>query len=66
MAAAHVSGLVALIIERQPRLDPGSVLRVLTSTAVDLGKPGRDGQFGAGLVNAEALMREGSKAIARK
>ena len=57
IAAAHVSGVVALILERKPTLDPDAVRRVLLSTARDLGTPGRDDQFGAGLADAyQALL----------
>ena len=57
IAAAHVSGVVALILERKPGLDPDAVRRVLLSTARDLGTPGRDDQFGAGLADAyQALL----------
>ena len=52
-AAAHVSGIVALILERKPSLDPDAVRKILLlSTAKDLGPAGKDEQFGAGLVDA--------------
>lgn len=51
-AAAHVSGIIALIVGRAPELAAGSVLDVLDKTAGDLGQPGRDEVFGAGRVNA--------------
>ena len=49
VAAAHVSGVVALLIERNPKLTPGDVRRILTRTAKSLGPRERSG---AGLVNA--------------
>jgi hypothetical protein len=52
VAAAHVSGLVALLIERKPDLKPDAVRKILLSTATDLGPKGRDDQFGAGLADA--------------
>ncbi len=59
-AAAHISGIVALILEREPSLTPDSVRRVLLSTARDLGPGGRDKEFGSGLADAfEALMSIG-------
>jgi subtilisin family serine protease len=59
VATAHVSGLVALLIARNPRLTPDAVLAILTKTAKDLGPPGRDDEFGAGLVDAyEALLTQ--------
>jgi hypothetical protein len=51
-AAAHVSGIAALILERKPDLTPDAVRAILTSTARDIGRSGRDDEFGAGLVDA--------------
>ena len=51
-AAAQVSGIAALLLERNPALDAASVRRILMSTAHDLGAPGHDEQFGAGLADA--------------
>jgi subtilisin family serine protease len=56
-AAAYVSGVAALILERRPKLLPDAAKRILLSTAKDLGPKGRDDQFGAGLVDAyQAIM----------
>jgi subtilisin family serine protease len=46
-SAAYVSGLAALMLERNPALKPGEVRAILMKTARDLGAPGRDDQFGA-------------------
>jgi subtilisin family serine protease len=51
VAAAHVSGVAALIIERNPTIDVAALEDVLFSTAKDLGAPGRDSMFGYGLVD---------------
>ena len=51
IATAHVSGVVALMLERDPTLTPRDVRLILESTANDLGPKGRDAQFGWGLVN---------------
>ncbi len=51
-AAAHVSGVAALILERNGSLDPVAVRKILLATARDLGPRGFDSQFGAGLVDA--------------
>jgi hypothetical protein len=51
-AAAQVSGIAALLLERNPRLDAAAVRRILMSTAHDLGAPGHDEQFGSGLADA--------------
>ena len=52
VAAAEVSGVVALLIERNPRLTPKDVRRILMRTAKHLGPRGSEREFGAGLVNA--------------
>jgi Subtilase family len=52
VAAAEVSGIAALLIERNPALKPADIRRILTSTAKDLGAKGHDSSFGSGLVNA--------------
>jgi hypothetical protein len=51
-AAAEVSGTIALLIERNPGLTHDDARRILMSTARDLGPPGVDPHFGAGLVDA--------------
>lgn len=56
IAAAHVSGLVALILEKRPDLDSAGVRRLLTESAVDLGSRGRDPIYGAGRVDAAAAL----------
>jgi subtilisin family serine protease len=60
MASAQVSGIAALLIERNRNLDPTAVREILTSTAQDLGPVGRDDQFGAGLVDAFAALESGA------
>lgn len=57
MAAAHVSAAVALLLAARPELRPAEVEALLTSTARDLGPPGRDDAFGAGLLDVKALLR---------
>jgi subtilisin family serine protease len=55
-AAAHVSGVAALILERQPKLRPDEVRKVLIASTKDLGPKGRDEQFGSGLTDAFAAV----------
>jgi len=50
VAAAEVSGVVALMIERNPALTPNDVKKILMDTAKRIGPKGKD--FGAGLVDA--------------
>src|ERR1700719_999669 len=50
VAASEVSGVVALLIERNAALTPAEVRKILMDTARDLGPRGRDRDFGAGLI----------------
>jgi subtilisin family serine protease len=52
IATAHVSGVAALVLSAHPGLSPKEVEDILTSTARDLGPPGRDDLFGWGAVDA--------------
>jgi serine protease len=55
MAAPHVSATAALVIASGvigPRPRPAQIEARLKSTARDLGAPGRDARYGAGLVDA--------------
>jgi hypothetical protein len=57
VAAAQVSGVAALIIERKPDIDFAALEKLLFSTANDLGRKGRDSRFGFGIVDPyRALM----------
>ena len=56
MAAPHVSGLAALLYE-QGVTNPAAIEAALKRFAVDKGAPGRDDEFGAGLVNARNTLR---------
>jgi subtilisin family serine protease len=51
-AAAHVAGIAALMIAKNPQLSPEQVRHILAATARDLGPKGRDDLFGAGLADA--------------
>jgi subtilisin family serine protease len=51
IAAAHVTALVALLLEKQPELDTDSARRVLAESATDLGSRGRDPVYGAGRID---------------
>ena len=55
-SAAYISGLAALMLERNPALKPGEVRAILMKTARDLGSPGRDDLFGAGEADAFAAV----------
>jgi subtilisin family serine protease len=63
-SAAYVSGLAALMLERNPALKPGEVRAILMKTARDIGAPGRDDLFGAGEADAYAAVSAVSAAPA--
>jgi serine protease len=57
MAAPHVSATAALVIASGvlgPKPSPDAIERRLEATATDLGPPGKDPHYGAGLLNAAA------------
>ncbi|MGH6739029.1 MAG: S8 family serine peptidase, partial [Bradyrhizobium sp.] len=56
-SAAYVSGIAALILERNPALKPDDLRAALMKTARDLGSPGRDDLFGAGEADALAAVQ---------
>jgi subtilisin family serine protease len=58
VAAAHVSGVAALLIERHPEVDADTVFEVLTSSARRLDPKGRDDEFGWGLVDPSNALAE--------
>jgi len=55
-SAAYVSGLAALMLERNPALKADELRVLLMKTARDLGSPGRDDLFGAGEADAYAAI----------
>jgi Subtilase family len=63
-AAAYVSGLAALMLERNPALKPADLREILMKTARDLGTPGRDDLFGAGEADAYAAVMAVAAALA--
>ena len=64
VAAAHVSGVAALLLERHPSVDARIVLEVLTSTARNLNPKGRDDLYGWGLIDPAAALQELDSRIA--
>lgn len=56
MAAPHVSGLAALLIQ-QGISNPAAIEAIMRRYAIDLGFPGRDDEYGHGLINPRASLR---------
>lgn len=52
MAAPHVSGTVALMLQANPTLSVAQTKQLLAQTAIDFGDPGMDNTFGWGRVDA--------------
>ncbi|RTE93779.1 S8 family serine peptidase [Bradyrhizobium sp. LVM 105] len=55
-SAAYVSGVAALLLERNYALKPEALRMTLAKTARDLGSPGRDDLFGDGQTDAFAAV----------
>lgn len=55
-ATAIVAGVVALVRAKYPDLSAAEVVRRLTVTATDRGRPGRDDEYGYGIVNPVAAL----------
>lgn len=63
MACPHVSGAVALvqalrIASGKPKLTPDQMMSLVKSTAVDLGRPGYDEEYGYGLIDAYNMVQK--------
>ena len=65
-AAAYVSGIVALLLERDPGLEAASIAELIFTGAEDLGPKGRDDQFGTGRINALQSLQAITKLSAEK
>lgn len=64
IAAAHVAGAVALLLEHRPNLTPEEVRALLRESAVDLGSPGPDPEYGAGLIDLIAVLQIAGERVA--
>jgi subtilisin family serine protease len=55
-AGPHAAGVAALMLSVQPELTPWRVQELMCATCEDLGEPGKDVKFGAGLLRADAAV----------
>jgi subtilisin family serine protease len=63
VAAAHVSGVAALLLELKPSLKPKDIRTILMSSAKKIGS-GEHSDFGAGLADAyQAIVAVGGKSV---
>ena len=58
VATAHMTGIIALMLSRNPKLTRIQVFELLQATSVDAGAPGRDPEYGLGLVDAFKVTSE--------
>jgi subtilisin family serine protease len=65
VAAAHVSGIVALLLDRDPSLDAAAIRDVLTTSAKHHVPNGRDDQFGWGVVDPYRALQALDAKVAR-
>mmetsp|Transcript_8958 Transcript_8958/g.13022 ORF Transcript_8958/g.13022 Transcript_8958/m.13022 type:complete len:586 (+) Transcript_8958:347-2104(+) len=56
MACPHVAGVLALLASFKPEAEPADYIRAIEQSAEDLGAPGKDNEFGNGLVQAYAAL----------
>lgn len=55
-AAPHVAGVCALVKQMNPSWSPVQIRTYLEANSIDLGAPGKDNVFGAGLVNLPEII----------
>ena len=58
MATPHVSGIAAMLLSVHPNLSAEQVRQVLRCAALDLGDPGYDAEYGAGMSFAPAAITD--------
>ncbi len=63
MAAPMVSGAAAILAMAAPSLSESAIRAALTSTAHDLGPPGRDDTYGAGIVDVGKALAAAAQPI---
>jgi hypothetical protein len=57
MASPIVAGFAALAMSMRPDLGLSEIVTLLRKTAIDIGEPGRDRQFGHGLISVPRLQK---------
>ncbi|MGQ9856993.1 MAG: S8 family serine peptidase [Fervidobacterium sp.] len=55
MATPHVSGFVALLLQKYPDAKPWQIRRLLESGAIDIGEQGIDERSGYGMINEKSI-----------
>lgn len=57
-SAAHTAGTLALLLSAYPQASPELLARIIMTTALDQGPPGKDNSWGAGRLDAWAAVSE--------
>jgi subtilisin family serine protease len=57
----HGVGVAALMLSVNKEINPWQIKDILEKTATDIGAKGRDHQYGAGLINALAAVKQALK-----
>ncbi|WP_338472265.1 S8 family peptidase [Niallia sp. XMNu-256] len=58
MASPHVAGLAGLLLAVNPDLTNREVMDIIENTAYDLGRPGKDIDFGSGLIDIQHALEQ--------
>lgn len=66
MAQPHLSGVLLDVLSKYPQLTHAQLEQVLASSAKDSGKPGRDAEYGWGLVQLPAALEAARKLVAQQ
>ena len=66
VAAAHVTGIAALLLDRDPTLDAAAIRDILTTSARHHTPKGRDDQFGWGVVDPYGALMSLDAKVARQ
>lgn len=61
MATPHVAAAAAMLKYGNPDMTPEEIQQALKDTAMDLGNPGWDGEYGYGLINLEPFAKPATK-----
>ncbi len=63
MAAPHVAGAVAVLIEAFPTYTPGQITNILFETAEDIGEAGTDRIYGRGFLRLDRALNSGAAGL---
>nr|WP_234969322.1 S8 family peptidase [Bacillus mediterraneensis] len=66
MAAPHVTALAGLILSANPRLSNQEVAHIIKNSAIDLGRRGKDNDFGFGMIDVQQSLLSVSEKKSKK